>query len=636
MEQSQTLSSGTGPAKLTLGLAGGEALLSPTSAAANVAQALLSPTSAGANAAGAVLLSPTSAAANSSGAVHPLLSPKSSKLRQRHRKKAKGRVTWDEQAIAEHDKLRGTRQKIDEPDTPFVRSPQTASDSEAGPASSDDEHRHFRPPVRLPMKGVNWKPEPEPDGGSACPAEREVNATAVADRLDAWVRSGGACRPSPPGSLFSNASSDAGDCVADTSRMSSACSSRSSSSAPQRRQPAEGVFDTSKRSHNKDRRISLEEEAAPRPSSDKFMAKRAQHYNEVAAMKAFKQQTWKDEATSDSDTSDEEKQDDHIITNTNTNINTTISQAEAIPLQRRPSLGGGESAASSDREGRARLPSLGGAESAASSDREGRPRSNVSFSGGESGNESSEDFRNRRRRHYSEEMRRRDPTVAATVSSLETNTNTNLNAAMAATSGNATTAADKPNPMEEGRPPVQFEGGDEGTLSASSEEFRALRQQHYGREFEAVQRFRAESGGEEEALESSGTEEAVEEAGSAEPPQEAALQATEEQAQAPAIVLGGGRAAGSDEVEPLVTASNPANPMEPREAGVAFTVENSSTSAAAYTDGQGGPSSEGRSAADEASWRAKRNAHYSEMAAALRLSAPPPSDEEEEEEEEDN
>lgn len=28
-------------------------------------------------------------------------------------------ITWDEQTIAEHDKLRGTRQKIDEPSTPF-------------------------------------------------------------------------------------------------------------------------------------------------------------------------------------------------------------------------------------------------------------------------------------------------------------------------------------------------------------------------------------------------------------------------------------------------------------------------------------------------------------------------------------
>lgn len=28
-------------------------------------------------------------------------------------------ITWDEPTIAEHDKLRGTRQKIDEPSTPY-------------------------------------------------------------------------------------------------------------------------------------------------------------------------------------------------------------------------------------------------------------------------------------------------------------------------------------------------------------------------------------------------------------------------------------------------------------------------------------------------------------------------------------
>ena len=32
---------------------------------------------------------------------------------------ARARVKWDEEVIKEHDKLRGTRQKIDEPDTPY-------------------------------------------------------------------------------------------------------------------------------------------------------------------------------------------------------------------------------------------------------------------------------------------------------------------------------------------------------------------------------------------------------------------------------------------------------------------------------------------------------------------------------------
>merc|ERR1740138_1232954 len=61
--------------------------------------------------------------------------------RHRHREKNPNHVTWDEDAIREHDKERGTRQKIDEPDTPFVRSPQSASDCEGGLASSEDEGR---------------------------------------------------------------------------------------------------------------------------------------------------------------------------------------------------------------------------------------------------------------------------------------------------------------------------------------------------------------------------------------------------------------------------------------------------------------------------------------------------------------
>ena len=49
-------------------------------------------------------------------------------------------LTWDEETIAEHDKLRGTRQKIDEPDTPFnydfdeqeLRPAATAASAERG------------------------------------------------------------------------------------------------------------------------------------------------------------------------------------------------------------------------------------------------------------------------------------------------------------------------------------------------------------------------------------------------------------------------------------------------------------------------------------------------------------------------
>ena len=34
-------------------------------------------------------------------------------------KKTKAGISWDEETIAEHDKLRGTRMKIEEPDTPY-------------------------------------------------------------------------------------------------------------------------------------------------------------------------------------------------------------------------------------------------------------------------------------------------------------------------------------------------------------------------------------------------------------------------------------------------------------------------------------------------------------------------------------
>ncbi|CAE7658757.1 unnamed protein product, partial [Symbiodinium sp. CCMP2456] len=54
-------------------------------------------------------------------------------------------VHWDEQCIAEHDKERGTRQKIDEPDTPFIRSPESSSDEEEeafAPSTSTSSKRH--------------------------------------------------------------------------------------------------------------------------------------------------------------------------------------------------------------------------------------------------------------------------------------------------------------------------------------------------------------------------------------------------------------------------------------------------------------------------------------------------------------
>jgi protein phosphatase inhibitor 2 len=41
------------------------------------------------------------------------------KSKKNRKIKARGRLKWDEEKIKEHDLLRGTRMKIDEPDTPY-------------------------------------------------------------------------------------------------------------------------------------------------------------------------------------------------------------------------------------------------------------------------------------------------------------------------------------------------------------------------------------------------------------------------------------------------------------------------------------------------------------------------------------
>ena len=51
---------------------------------------------------------------------------------------SRGGVTWDERVIAEHDSLRGTRRKIDEPKTPFRGGGRGGSAGSVGSACSDD------------------------------------------------------------------------------------------------------------------------------------------------------------------------------------------------------------------------------------------------------------------------------------------------------------------------------------------------------------------------------------------------------------------------------------------------------------------------------------------------------------------
>lgn len=52
-------------------------------------------------------------------------------------------LVWDEDAIEEHDKLRGTRMKIDEPDTPYTHYDASADEDTNHPRSPDEsEQQH--------------------------------------------------------------------------------------------------------------------------------------------------------------------------------------------------------------------------------------------------------------------------------------------------------------------------------------------------------------------------------------------------------------------------------------------------------------------------------------------------------------
>jgi hypothetical protein len=61
-------------------------------------------------------------------------------------KKTPIRIRWDEETIAEHDKERGTRQKIDEPNTPFAHHPAAAEEETSDGMLGD--HEQIREPER--------------------------------------------------------------------------------------------------------------------------------------------------------------------------------------------------------------------------------------------------------------------------------------------------------------------------------------------------------------------------------------------------------------------------------------------------------------------------------------------------------
>eukprot|EP00439_Symbiodinium_sp_Y106_P049533 s4931_g6.t1 len=351
-------------------------------------------------------------------------------------------VHWDEQCIAEHDKERGTRQKIDEPDTPFIRSPESSSEEEeafAPSTSTSSSKRH----------------EELVDDETRI-ATSPTSMAALANRLNQWVESG------ERRESFQSAEGEV------TSREGEASRPGTKSVPSKIRLP--------------------EDEGQQKASTSEFKARRAKHYNEFAAVKALRKKEADSDSSVDSDTSDE----------------------EAAAKKERRAQKARATSAEDGQKGRSDGITSGAGK------REG---DSEEASSGLPGEEREASFVHRSRA--------------------------------------------LPNPMEGGRPPVQFgEDAPAGTSSPSSE-FLAQRRAHYD---------------EAAALRSKHLEDGASPGGLSDMDKSAA--------------------------------ANPMDPTEPQEAAVSFKVETLSG------DHQG-------SGTD--AWRSKRNAHYRDMAAAFR-SKPPVSD----------
>lgn len=285
----------------------------------------------------------------------------------------------------------------------------------------------------------------------------EVNPEAIANRLNDWVENKGRSRRDSTDMASVASSGDGVEAYAGDVEHSP-CSSRSSSAAPQR-----GVHEIDQKrpgERTAERRISLPEDSLqqklPSPS---FTAKRSRHYNEVAALRAFKKQGGKadsGQSTPESDTSQEE-QGTKTRTNTNTNINRTICKS-VEPRSKQAWRESQEKA--------------------------------VGFSGDEGGTDSCEEFRVQRAVQQAQEWTH-DTSVTAAKDDMPTNTNTNVNAA--ATSSSEVLCEKlkcrRPSPKELDKPPVQFAGEASRNESGSPStrlQWKAKRTAHYGREGNAL------------------------------------------------------------------------------------------------------------------------------------------------------
>lgn len=169
-------------------------------------------------------------------------------------------IVWDEETIAEHDMDRGTRQKIEEPDTPFIHSPQAASEPTSGTHSVTKEEQ-----IQKAMEAQKI-----PQAQQAEQLQNDLNA-----KLTSWFARDG----------HRVSIQEQWDDVPDTLRPAT----------------QEGSENGDSRQGSKDL---AEEEAEKRA----FEMKRKQHYNEAAAVKALlaKKMEEEDEDEDDEDEDEEE------------------------------------------------------------------------------------------------------------------------------------------------------------------------------------------------------------------------------------------------------------------------------------------------------------------------------------------
>jgi len=303
-------------------------------------------------------------------------------------------------------------------------------------------------------------------------------------------------------------------------------------------------------SHHIDKRISIEDSLPPKPVSDKFKAMRSKHYNEMAAIKAFKQRK-ASESSSDSQRSDDDEQHELITTNTNTNINTSTTQAEV---------------------------------------KKKRPKR----------------------------------TSATSQSDPDTGSDKDLGGGEREVAKVASPAPEGPEirpvqgPAQRPSSGSHIEIKDDLRPKPSSDKFKAMRAQHYN-EFAAIKALRQRKQADETSSESERSDDS--EAGAGRPPQRAPPNSTTSAASSDKRMVGKATVVGGVKVQ-LDSQDFAPSPRTP------------TGGASAASPGHREAEGHGAGVVDKVAWTSKRNAHYSEMAAAMR-NAPPPSDEEDDDDDDE-